>query len=275
MGDLELGGINIEQVLLVVLIIVLAVMIGKILSLYTTRFLRKRMSLDHVKIITKGIYGFVFFIALMMVLPIVGFSISGLAVAGGIFAIVIGFAAQSIVGNLISGIFLIFERPVKIGDVVNIDSTIGQVEDIRIISTTIRTFDGHFVRIPNMTVFNAKIINYFVNKARRFEYTVGIRYRDDADSALKIIKETIEKHPFALKYPEPVMFVDSLGDSSVNINVKIWAPFTEWYEVRKDLLWKIKTGLEKNGIIVPFPQREVWFNNDLKIENTEKETQDI
>jgi small-conductance mechanosensitive channel len=188
-------------------------------------------------------------------------------VAGGIFAIVIGFAAQSIVGNLISGIFLIFERPVKIGDVVNIDSTIGQVEDIRIISTTIRTFDGHFVRIPNMTVFNAKIINYFVNKARRFEYTVGIRYMDDADNALKIIRETIEEHPFALKYPEPVLFVDTLGDSSVNVNVKIWAPFTEWYDVRKDLLWKIKTRLEKNGIMVPFPQREVWFRNELKMDD--------
>ncbi len=267
--DIGIGGLNLENILLVTVILIAAILLGKALSMYVTRFLKKRMSLDHVKIITKGVYVVIFFIAFLMVLPIVGLDVSGLAVAGGIFAIVLGFAAQGIVGNLISGIFLVFERPVKVGDVVNIDSTVGQVEDIRIISTTIRTFDGYFVRIPNLTVFNAKIINYFINKARRFEYTVGIRYRDDAEKAVAIIKETIDENPFALKYPEPVIFVDTLGNSSVDINVKIWAPFTEWYDVRKDLLWKIKTRLEKNGIFVPFPQRELWFNNELRTGKTE------
>ncbi len=270
LDDIGIGGLNLENILLVTVILIAAILLGKALSMYVTRFLKKRMSLDHVKIITKGVYVVIFFIAFLMVLPIVGLDVSGLAVAGGIFAIVLGFAAQGIVGNLISGIFLVFERPVKVGDVVNIDSTIGMVEDIRIISTTIRTFDGYFVRIPNLTVFNAKIINYFVNKARRFEYTVGIRYKDDADKAVTIIKETVDEHPFALKYPEPVIFVDTLGNSSVDINVKIWAPFTEWYDVRKDLLWKIKTRLEKNGIFVPFPQRELWFNNELRTGRSEE-----
>lgn len=267
--DIGIGGLNLENILLVTVILIAAILLGKALSMYVTRFLKKRMSLDHVKIITKGVYVVIFFIAFLMVLPIIGLDVAGLAVAGGIFAIVLGFAAQGIVGNLISGIFLVFERPVKVGDVVNIDSTVGMVEDIRIISTTIRTFDGYFVRIPNLTVFNAKIINYFVNKARRFEYTIGIRYRDDAEKAVAIIKETIDENPFALKYPEPVIFVDTLGNSSVDINIKIWAPFTEWYDVRKDLLWKMKTRLEKNGIFVPFPQRELWFNNELRTGKTE------
>lgn len=265
MADLEILGLELDQALKVIFIIILAVFVGKILSIYTTKILRKKMTMDHVKIITKGIYSVIFFIALIAILPLIGIDMSGLVVAGGIFAIVIGFAAQGIVGNLISGIFLIFERPVKIGDVVNIDNTIGQVEDIRIISTTIRTFDGNFVRIPNMTVFNSKIINHFVNKARRFEYVVGIRYRDDADRAVNIIKEIIDAHPFALKYPEPMVFVNELGNSSVDILVKVWAPFTEWYSVKMTLLWKIKTGLEENDIVIPFPQREVWFNNKLPI----------
>jgi small-conductance mechanosensitive channel len=261
--DYELGGVPINKILLVLIIALAAAVIGKSISLYFTRLMKKRMTRDHIKIITKAFYFLIFFIAAIIVLPIVGINASSLIVAGGIFAIVIGFATQTIFGNLVSGLFLIFERPIKVGDVVNIDSTIGQVEDIRVISTTIRTFDGYFVRIPNMTVFNSKITNFFVNKARRFEYSVGIRYKDDADKAIQIIKETIEEHPFALKYPEPMVFVEQLGNSSVDITVKIWAPFSEWYEVRRELLWKIKVNLEENGIFVPFPQREVWFNSEL------------
>lgn len=263
--EYEYLGITFLDVLIIFFVVVLAVFAGKALSIYLSRYLKKRMTRDHIKLISKSIYFVFFFIALLIILPIIGIKASSLALAGGMFAIVIGFATQSIFGNLVSGIFLIFERPIKLGDVVDIDGTVGQVEDIRIISTTLRTFDGYFIRIPNMTVFNGKITNYFVNKVRRFEYVVGIRYKDDADKALKVIKETIEKNPFALKYPEPVIFVDKLGNSSVDISVKIWAPFTEWYDVRKDLLWKIKTNLEKNHIIVPFPQREVWFNSDLKL----------
>jgi len=268
LSDAELLGVPLKDVLLIIIVVLAAVVIGKTLSIYLTRVLRKRMTLDHVKIITKVVYFAVVFFSAMIIFPVIGFDLDSFIVAGGIFAIVLGFAAQSIVGNLISGIFLIFERPIKVGDVVDVDGTVGQVEDIRIISTTIRTFDGYFVRIPNLTVFNGKITNYFVNKVRRFEYTVGIRYSDDAKKALGIIQEVIDKHPFALKYPEPIIFVDRLGNSSVDISVKIWAPFTEWYDVKKELLWEIKCALEKEDIKVPFPQTEVWFNSKLDIEKT-------
>ncbi len=102
------------------------------------------------------------------------------------------------------------------------------------------------------------------NVARRFEYVVGIRYSDDADQALEIIKKIIEEHPLAFKNPTPQVFVDNLGDNSVNIVVRIWAPATEWFGVKTELLWKIKKAIEKEGIEIPFPQRVVWFANELK-----------
>ncbi|MGA1793376.1 MAG: mechanosensitive ion channel family protein [Thermoplasmatota archaeon] len=261
--DWKFIGIELADLVQITTIIIVGVLVGKIVSMYLARYFRKRMKTDHIKILTKTVYFTIVFIAAIMILPIIGVKPSSLMVAGGIFAVVLGFASQAIVGNLISGIFLVIERPIKVGDVVNIDSTVGTVEDIRILSTTIRTYDGYFVRIPNLTVFSSKIINFFINKARRFEYIVGIRYKDDADKAVQVIKDTIDKHPFALKYPEPIIFVEVLGNSSVDITIKIWAPVTEWYDVKKDLLWKIKTELEKNGIFVPFPQREVWFNSEL------------
>ena len=92
---------------------------------------------------------------------------------------------------------------------------------------------------------------------------VGIRYSDNADKAIEIIKNLIKQHPLTLKNPAPMVFVDSLGDNSVNIIIRIWAPATEWFGVKAELLWKIKQALEKESIEIPFPQRVVWFANEL------------
>jgi len=205
----------------------------------------------------------IFIIALIIVLPLLGVKLSGLLVAGGIAGLAIGFASQSVIGNLISGLFLIVERPFAIGSVINVDGTVGIVEDIRIISTTLRTFDGPLVRLPNQKIFSANITNYAVNVARRFEYVIGIRYSDNADKAIEIIKNIIQEHPLVLINPAPMVFVDNLGDSSVNIIARIWAPATEWFGVKMELLWKIKQALEKEGIEIPFPQHVVWFANEL------------
>ncbi|HEC88562.1 MAG TPA: mechanosensitive ion channel family protein, partial [Thermoplasmata archaeon] len=180
---------------------------------------------------------------------------------GGILGIVIGFASQTVVSNLISGIFLMIEKPIKVGDGVNINDVSGIVEDIKVLSTTIRTYDGIYVRIPNEKVFNSNIQNYVAHGARRFEYKIGIRYKDDAEKAISIIKDLLEENPLVLKEPSPTIFVEELGESSVNLNIKIWAPSSVWYSVYTEMLWKIKTALEKKGIEIPFPQRVIWMGN--------------
>ncbi|MGC9308543.1 MAG: mechanosensitive ion channel family protein, partial [Thermoplasmatota archaeon] len=202
----------------------------------------------------------------------IGFSLSGLLVAGGIMGIVIGFASQTVVSNLISGLFLIMEKPIKVGDSVNIDNVAGVVEDVRILSTTIRTFDGIYTRLPNDKVFSSNIQNYVAHGARRFAYSIGIRYRDDADKAKEVITELLETHPLILKEPAPQVFVDELGNSSVNLKVRMWAPSTHWYGVYTEMLWKIKLALEDNGIQIPFPQRVVWFEDTLKGDITTRQS---
>lgn len=130
--------------------------------------------------------------ALIFILSLLGVNPAGLLAAGGIAGIVIGFASQSIVSNLISSVFLIIERPINIGDQVAIGESTGFVEDISIISTTIRKYDGLYVRVPNEKVFTTSITNYVAHVVRRVEYVVGIRYSDDADKAIRIIKNVID-----------------------------------------------------------------------------------
>jgi len=258
------GSVTVLDLIVVAIVIIIAFSVAKGLSAYLRRFLKEKVSKDHLEIIVRLVYYSVIIVAVIAVLPTLGIKLSGLLVAGGIAGLAIGFASQSIIGNLVSGIFLIIERPIKIGNSVNIDGIDGIVEDIRIMSTTLRTFDGLFVRIPNQKVFTSNITNFVAHIARRFEYMVGIRYSDDADKAIKIIKDLIADHPMTLLSPEPQVFVDNLGDNAVNIIVRIWAPVTEWYGVKMELLWKIKQVLEEEGIEIAFPQRVVWFANELK-----------
>ncbi len=255
------GDVTVLNMTIAVLIFFGSLLLSKLLAINIRRSLKERIARAHLELIVKVLSYVIIIIAVIWALPLIGVEPSGLMVAGGIVGLAIGFASQSIVGNLVSGLFLIIERPVKIGDTVEIDGITGFVEDIRIISTTLRTFDGLYVRIPNETVFTSKVTNFVAHAARRFEYTVGIRYSDDADKATRIIKNTIEKHPLALINPPPQVFVDELGVNSVNIVVRVWAPTAEWFGVKMELLWKIKTAIEAEGIEIPFPQRVLWYGD--------------
>ena len=261
--------VTVYDVLFVIVVMAIATIIAKLITTNLRRALIDKMKRDQLELMLKIIYFGIIAIAFIGVLPALGLDLSGLLVAGGIAGIVIGCASQSVVANLVSGIFLISEKPIKIGDQINIEGVAGFVEDVNILSTIIRTYDGLYVRMPNEKVFTSNITNYVAHAARRFEYVIGIRYSDDAEKAIEIIKRLIDEHPFALKNPEPAVFVDNLGDNSVNIVVKIWAPSTEWYGVKMELLWKIKTELEQNGIEIPFPQCVVWFANVLRAEGRE------
>jgi len=260
------GGITIWSLLYFTLILVIGVLIARLVSINVRRALMDRLPVNERELLTKLVYYGIAIVALLAALPQLNVDLSGLLVAGGIAGIVIGFASQSVISNLISGLFLMFERPIRIGDNINVSDVTGSVEDIRILSTVIKTFDGIYIRIPNEKVFTSNITNYVHNVARRFSYQIGIRYQDDADLAIRIAKDVIEKHPFALRNPSPSVFVDNLGDNGVNLTVFIWAPARNWWEVRTDLLWKIKRAFEENGIQIPFPQRTVWFPERIEVE---------
>lgn len=265
------GNVTTIQLLKAALIIIIAVLIAKGLAIYLRRMLKAKVEKHQLELIVKIVWWCIIIIAMLTVLPILGIDPTGLLVAACLMSVAIGYASKSVVGNLIAGIFMLIERPIKIGESVNIGGMAGIVLDIRLFSTTLRAFDGLYVRVPNEKAFTDKMINYNTHLARRFEYVVGIRFCDDADKAIALIKNLIEEHPLALKNPAAQVFVDNLGDNSVDINVRIWAPTTEWFGVKMELLWQIKNALENEGIQFPFPQRELWFNNELRSRDIEAE----
>lgn len=249
--------VTLGDLLKFLLILSFSILISRVFTLYLRRSLKDKVSKDVGETVLKFLYYGSLIIVFISILPLIGLDPSGLLLAGGITGIIIGFASQNIVGNLVSGFFLMIERPIKIGDQVQINEISGYVTDIRIISTLIRTYDGLLVRIPNQQVFTTNITNIVGHPVRRFEWTIGIRYSDDANDAIFLIKNLIDKEPFALLNPSPSVYVNDLGESSVKLIIRIWAPVSEWFSLKTRLLWNIKQTLEENGIEIQFPQRIV------------------
>ncbi len=253
------SGVTVLEVAIFAIIIIASLIVARVLTQKVRHSLPDRIPKNDREVISKALYFVVAGIGVIIALPYINVNLSGLFVAGGVFAIIIGIAGQNVFSNFIAGLILFVERPIKIGDNIGIEDVLGTVEDIRILSTIIKTYDGIYTRIPNFTIFTANITNYVAHVARRFEYSVGIRYQDDADLAMSVIRSVVEEHPFALKSPAPKIYVDELGDNAVLLSVRIWAPSMVWWDVRTELLWKIKVALEESGIEIPFPQRTVWF----------------
>ena len=165
------GAVTPGDLIKFVLIISFSVLLSRVLTIYLRRSLKDRVSKDVGEPILKLLYYGSLVVVFIAALPLIGLDPSGLLLAGGITGIILGFASQNIVGNLVSGFFLMVERPIKIGDQVEISGIAGYVTDIRIISTLIRTYDGLLVRLPNQQVFTTNITNIVGHPVRRFEYS--------------------------------------------------------------------------------------------------------
>jgi small-conductance mechanosensitive channel len=264
-STINLFGTEVEPltILLTIVIIVAGFTTARLVSVIATKYIGSRLPPDTRKTLGKTIYYVIIAVALFSALGVSGIDLSGVFLAGGIAGIVIGFATQSLFSNLISGIFLQIDKPMKIGDPVLITGKLpdvaGVVVEITTLSSRLRMFDGTYVRLPNADVFLSEIRNYSSAAARRVEISVGIAYKEDAAKAIGIIRKSLKETPLVLVEPEPDVYVDSLEDSAVKVNVWCWVPFSVWFDMRKQIIQQIKRELEANNVEIPFPQRVIYL----------------
>lgn len=283
-GTIDLFGTPIVPLTIVftIVIILAGFAIGHFARIAVTRYAGSRLPPDTRRIIGKVLYYGIIAIALISALGFSGINLSGLFLAGGIVGIVIGFATQSLFSNLISGIFLQMDKPMKIGDPVLITGKLpdvaGVVVEITTLSSRLRMFDGTYVRLPNSDVFLSEIRNYSGAAARRVEISIGIGYKEDIAKVVAIIRKNLKETPLVLVEPEPDIYVDNLGDSAVNINIWCWVPFSIWFDMRKQIIAQIKRELDINNIEMPFPQRVVYLakqGRQRKVGSTELPSEEI
>ena len=242
--------------------IAIAILVASILfALLVRRLMRRSMKGRLPEYVYKPLENIVFysivFTGIVVALIPLGVNLSGLIVAGGIAGIVIGFASQQAVSNLISGIFLLIEQPLRIGDPISLEGVEGIVSDINVFSTKVRTWDGTIVRIPNSTVFTSIITNYYRTRARRVEIRIGLSYNTDIGKALEVLRRLMDEHPFCLVNPAPEVFVQDYGDSAIVFTMRCWAPPPVWFRTKVELQTRLKEELDRAGIEIPFPQLDL------------------
>lgn len=262
LSDIEItGGLTILSLLIGGIIMAVGIIVARTVRLLFTKYYAPKLPQDTAKNFGKLLYFGIIVISFLVFTSSTGVDLSGLLVAGGIFGIVIGFATQSVVSNLISGVFLMIEKPAKQGDSIELPilSISGTLLDIGTFSVRIRRFDGTIIRVPNESIFTSTIRSLSSTPVRRSEAIVGIAYKEDINGAISVIeKEIRESMPFVLLVPKPEFRIIKLDDSSVNIEILVWHPREDWSEVAPILLKVAKKALDDAGIEIPFPQRVIW-----------------
>ena len=198
---------------------------------------------------------------LISVASMVGIETTSFIAVIGAAGLAIGLALQGSLANFAGGVLLLIFKPFKVGDTIEAQGFMGAVVEIQILYTVVDTFDNRRIVIPNGSLSNATLVNVSIYDKRRCDMTFGISYNDDIDTAKAILKRLFEEDERSLTDPAPRICVASLGDNSVNLMFRAWVATGDLWPYYWDMQEKVKKAFDKEGISIPFPQRDVHVHN--------------
>lgn len=219
------------------------------------RVMGKFLDAQQRMIVSRAVYYLLLGLFLLSALHELGFSLSILVGAAGILSVAVGFASQTSASNLISGLFLIVERPFSVGDVITLGGTTGEVLSIDLLSVKLRTFDNLYVRIPNETLIKSEVTTLTKFPIRRIDLQLGVAYKEDIAKVRELLLQLAEKNPLSLEEPKPLFIFLGFGDSAINLQFSIWVKRENFLDLKNSIQEEIKTAFEREGIEIPFPQR--------------------
>ncbi len=264
-GSLEF---SFSSVILFFLIIYIAVLISKIVSflLGESYIVKEKLKNTRHKNISNSLL--LFRIGIITLGVIIAFASSGIPIDRltmiiSALGVGIGFGLQTLVNNLVSGIIIAFEKPINVGDVIDVAGKMGVMKSIGIRSSKMTTWDGSDVVIPNGDLLNQHLVNWTLGDSRaRFEVEVGVAYGADLEEVNEAIKELLASYKSILKHPQPVVLFNQFGSSSIDIAIKFWvADFADGFAVRSDFIIAIDKMFKEKGFEIPFPQQDVYIKS--------------
>jgi small-conductance mechanosensitive channel len=260
---LSVGGLNVSLLNLVAVVVGIVVALG---AARLVRFLLEEEVLPRTPVApgsaataSRLTYYVLVIIGLIMALAAGGLELGQLTLLVSALSVGIGFGLQNIVNNFVSGIVLAFERPIQPGDLVAVGTMTGRVREIGLRATTVRTFEGADVIVPNSQFISAEVINWtLADRSRRIEITVGVAYGTDLRRAQQVIHDVIVASPNVNATPEPVVVFRRFGESSIDFSALFWAADADQVvALTSEVGIAIWEALEAAGISIPFPQRDL------------------
>lgn len=272
--SIQTTNVTVGSIIIFGLLVVFFTFLGKFIStLLYNRVLKKvnmdegiRYTLQRVTNYLILIFGYFFSF------QFIGVDLSGIVVILGLLSVGIGFGLQNLTSNFISGIILLFERPISVGDRVLVNGVEGDVKEINIRSTKITSINNISIIVPNSDFISGHVVNYSYGDTRiRIDVEVGVSYDSDLDLVLETLKQIALNHKDILKTPEPMVLLNDFGDSSWDMILRCWIPDPYRHPVIKsELRCEIVRQFRKHHIEIPFPQRDLHVRSTLPIPITDK-----
>jgi small-conductance mechanosensitive channel len=252
---------------LVVLIVLLVYVTGKLKTWMVNRMLARTRIDIGVRQAVGSIFRYVIVaIGFMIILQTAGIDLSALTVLAGALGIGVGFGLQNITNNFVSGLIILFERPIKVGDRIEVGNVTGDVVKISPRATTIVTNDNIAIIVPNSEFISSQVINWsYTNRDVRLNFPVGVAYQSDPELVRKALLEVAADHPGVLKERNADVLLQEFGDSSLNFILRVWTrEYTTTPGVlRSELNYAICRKFKEHGIEIPFPQRDLHFRSGV------------
>jgi len=249
---------RIVSLIRVAVILVVGTIIAKIFCTYLEKVLKKRTSPQQAKTFCKISYYLILTLIAVTALRELGFNLGILLGAAGILTVAAGFASQTSVSNIISGLFLLMDRPFQAGDVIEVGGTVGIVNEIELLSVKLRTFQNALVRIPNEEMIKTQVTNYTYYPIRRIDIEVGVAYKENIAKVREILLEVADRNPLCLEEPSPLFVYKGYGNSSIDLLLGVWIKKENYLTVVNSIKEEIKAAFDKNGIEIPFPHISVY-----------------
>ncbi len=237
----------------------------KILNSIVKKITVKKCSLQIQHIIDKGIRYAGFAVMVLTVFHRLGIDIRAILGAAGIAGVAIGFAAQTSISNIISGLFVITERAFRINDVIEVEGTIGTVQSINLLSVILKTFDSQYVRIPNETIIKANLINYSQFPYRRVKTELGVAYGTDLRKLEQILLSVAKNNAFIIDDPAPSILWTSFSTSSIDLTLMAWTKIEDFVNLRNSLFVEIDERFKQENIAMPFQQLDIHIKGNQTI----------
>lgn len=261
--------VTVASIFIFLLLISLFIIVGILVRRTLNKKILKRFKVDEGTSYTLSRISqyLVIGIGVLVSFNFVGINLSSLTVIFGLLSVGIGFGLQNVTSNFISGLIILFERPIIVGDRVMVDDVEGDVMEINIRSTMVRTVNNIFIIVPNSDFVSKNVINYsHGDPTYRLDIDVGVSYKSDLDTVLKALREVADENKSIMRNPEPEVHLVEFGDSSWKMELRGWIEDVKYYpKVRNEINQAIIRTFAKYGVEIPFPQRDLHVRSSVKL----------
>jgi small-conductance mechanosensitive channel len=258
---LEYGGSQSLTVLRAVILLIVGLLVARLASRLISHFFEgppESRSPHRSMVIQRAIFYSILSLFVVSAVREMGFDLSIFLGTAGILTVAIGFASQTSMSNFISGLFLIGERPFKVGDVIRVEQVTGEVLAIDSLSVKLRTFDNTYVRIPNESIIKSFVTTLTKFPIRRIDVQLSVALKEDMKHVKEVLFEVADRHPLCLEEPRPLFIFQTFGESAIQFQFSVWTKQDQYLTVMNEIKMAIKAAFDEADIEIPVPHRALY-----------------